>query len=130
MKKSTLTGLFFLSAFLFFSVSLTGGAQAAPTAAQKAQGDYMLHCAPCHGSQGDGKGPLAESLAKPPRDHTDAKYMSTRTDEQLIKVVTDGGAASGFDEGMPPFSTILSNGEIKGVVAYVRQLCNCKYTKE
>jgi mono/diheme cytochrome c family protein len=129
MKKSTLTGLFFLSAFLFFSVSLTSGAQAGSSAAQKAQGDYMGHCSPCHGDQGDGKGPLAEALGKPPRNHTDAKYMSTRTDEQLIKVVTDGGAVSGLDEGMPPFSTILSKDEIKGVVAYVRQVCKCKFTK-
>jgi len=129
MKKSMLTGSFFLSAFLFFSVSLTNGAQADSTAAQKAQGDYMGQCSPCHGEQGDGKGPLAESLGKAPRNHTDSKYMSARTDEQLIKVVTDGGAVSGFDEGMPPFSTILSNEEIKGVVAYVRQLCKCKYTK-
>jgi mono/diheme cytochrome c family protein len=129
MKKSTLTGSFFLSAFLFFSVFLTNAAQAGSTAAQKAQGDYMGHCSPCHGDQGDGKGPLAESLGKAPRNHTDSKYLSTRTDEQLIKVVTDGGAVSGLDEGMPPFSTILNNEEIKGVVAYVRQLCECKYTK-
>jgi mono/diheme cytochrome c family protein len=130
MKKSASIGSVFLLAVLFFSVSLTSGAQAGPTDAQKAQADYMLHCAPCHGDRGDGKGQLAEALGIAPRNHTDSKYMSTRTDEQLIKVVTDGGAASGFDEGMPPFSTILSNGEIKGVVAYVRQLCNCKYTKE
>ena len=129
MKKSASIGSFFLSAVLFLSVSFTNASQAGSTAAQKAQGDYMLHCAPCHGSQGDGKGPLAESLGKPPRNHTDAKYMSARTDEQLIKVVTDGGAASGFDEGMPPFSTILNGDEIKGVVAYVRSLCDCKYTK-
>ncbi len=129
MKKSALTGSVFLSAFLFFSLSLTTGAQAASTEAQKAQSNYMLHCAPCHGDEGDGKGQLAEALAKPPRNHTDSKYLSSRTDEQLVKVVADGGAVSGFDEGMPPFSTILSNEEIKGVVAYVRQLCKCKYTK-
>lgn len=129
MNKSTIARSFFLSAVLFFSVLLANGAQAGPTDAQKAQGDYMGHCSPCHGDQGDGKGPLAEALGKAPRNHTDSTYMSTRTDEQLIKVVTDGGAVFGLDEGMPPFSTILSKGEIKGVVAYVRQLCKCKYTK-
>lgn len=126
MEKTLLAGLVFL---LTVIVSLATSAQAGSTAAQKAQADYMLHCAPCHGDQGDGKGQLAESLAKPPRNHTDSKYMSTRTDDQLIKVVTDGGAAAGLDEGMPPFSTILSKDEIKGVVAYVRQLCNCKFAK-
>lgn len=129
MNKSTITRSFFLSAFLFFSVSLVNGAQAEPSAAQKAQGDYLGHCSPCHGDQGDGKGPLAEALGKAPRNHTDSKYMSTRTDAQLIKVVADGGAVVGLDEGMPPFSTILSKDEIKGVVAYVRELCKCKYTK-
>ena len=129
MKKSALIKSVFLSAVLFFSVSLTGGAQADSTAAQKGQSNYMLHCAPCHGEQGDGKSQLAEAMPTPPRDHTDSKYMSARTDEQLVKVVTDGGAALGFDEAMPPFSTLMSNNEIKEVVAYVRQLCNCKYTK-
>lgn len=122
-------GLVFLSAVLFFSLSFTNGAQAASTTAQKAQSNYMLHCAPCHGDQGDGKGQLAAALSPPPRDHTDSKLLSARTDERLIKVVTEGGTAVGLDEGMPPFSTILNNDEIKGVVAYVRHLCKCKHEK-
>jgi mono/diheme cytochrome c family protein len=129
MKISTSIGSFFPLAVLFFSLSFANGAQAASSAAQKAQADYMLHCAPCHGDQGDGKGQLAAALSPPPRDHTDSKLLSARTDGQLIKVVTEGGAAVGLDEGMPPFSTILSNDEIRGVVAYVRHLCKCKYTK-
>lgn len=129
MKKLSLAGSVFLSAFLFFSLALTDGVQAASTETQKAQSNYMLHCAPCHGERGDGKGQLAEALSPPPRNHTDSKYFSSRTDDQLIKVVTGGGAALGLDEGMPPFSTILNKDEIKGVVAYVRSLCKCKYTK-
>lgn len=129
MKHRTSTGFVFLLAVLFFSVSFKGAAQADPKAAQKAQADYMLHCAPCHGDQGDGKGQLAAALNPAPRDHTDSKLLSASSDEHLIKVVTNGGSSVGLDEGMPPFSTILSPDEIKGVVAYVRQLCNCKYTK-
>lgn len=129
MKKFASTGPVFLLAVLFFSVSFTSGAQADSKAADKAQSNYMLHCAPCHGEQGDGKGQLAAALNPAPRDHTDSKLLSARTDEHLIKVVTNGGSAVGLDEGMPPFSTLLSPDEIKGVVAYVRQLCKCKYTK-
>lgn len=129
MKKPALFGSVFLSAVMFFTFFLINGAQADSKAAEKSQSNYMLHCAPCHGEQGDGKGQLAAAMSTPPRDHTDSKYLSSRTDEQLVKVVADGGAVNGLDEGMPPFSTILSNDEIKGVVAYVRQLCKCKYAK-
>ena len=129
MRHYTSIGTFFLSAVLFFSVSFANGAAADSKAAQKAQADYMLHCAPCHGDQGDGKGQLAAALNPAPRDHTDSKYFSSKADDHLIKVVANGGSSVGLDEGMPPFNTILSPDEIKGVVAYVRQLCKCKYTK-
>lgn len=95
----------------------------------KAENDYMLYCASCHGRDGDGKGELAQALAVPPRDHTDASKMSKRTDEQLFKTISEGGEATGFDSGMPPHNTILQKEDIRALVKYIRKLCNCKYTK-
>lgn len=95
----------------------------------KAENNYMLYCISCHGRDGDGKGDLAEAMEVPPRDHTDASKMSKRTDEQLFKTVKDGGEATGFNSCMPPHNTVLHDEEIRGLVKYLRKLCNCKYTK-
>lgn len=113
-------------------VSLTFAASPALAADDdlgKAENDYMLYCASCHGRDGDGKGELAEAMAVPPRNHTDASKMSKRTDDQLFKTISDGGEATGFDSGMPPHNTILQKEDIRSLVKYLRKLCNCKYTK-
>src|SRR5438477_4870458 len=54
---------------------------------------YKLRCTPCHGPQGKGDGPLGKSLNPKPRDHTNAAYMHSRTDAQLIEVITNGKGA-------------------------------------
>lgn len=95
----------------------------------KAENNYMLYCVSCHGRDGDGKGELAEAMEVPPRDHTDASKMSKRTDDQLFQTIKEGGEATGFNSCMPPHNTILHDEEIRGVVKYLRKLCNCKYTK-
>lgn len=114
---------------LFFPVLAASPAWAASDELGNAENNYMLYCASCHGREGDGKGQLAEALAVPPRDHTDASTMSKRTDEQMFKTISEGGEATGFDSGMPPHNTILQKEDIRGLVKYLRKLCNCKYAK-
>lgn len=94
---------------------------------KKARRNYGLYCATCHGDNGGGDGPLAAELDPRPRDHTDSAYMSTRTDEQLFKVINEGGQALGLSEGMPPHNTIVSKDDVEGLVEYLRVLCDCKY---
>lgn len=114
---------------LFFQALAAGPALAASDELGNAENNYQLYCSMCHGREGDGKGQLAETLAVPPRDHTDASKMGKRTDEQLFKTISEGGEATGFDSGMPPHNTILQKEDIRGLVKYLRKLCNCKYTK-
>ncbi|MBF0171113.1 MAG: cytochrome c [Nitrospinae bacterium] len=90
-----------------------------------AREDYAVNCATCHGRNGDGKGELSDSLSVPPRDHTDAKYMGARTDEQLFKAIRDGGAAVGKAEDMPPHSAVMNDAAIRRMVKYLRRLCDC-----
>ena len=113
-----------LSAIFLLSASIAGLSSAAPDA----RNNYMLHCATCHGAKGDGKGELADSLGEgiKTRDHTDTKYMSSRSDQDLIKVITGGGGSMGFSDAMPSFGAILSKQEILDIVGYLRQLCKCK----
>jgi len=93
------------------------------------KGVYMMNCVPCHGENGQGDGPLAYDFpeGQKPRNHTDGKYMSTRADKDLFKVVDEGGEAVGRSSGMPGFRGLLSDKEIKDVVAYLRELCKCTY---
>ncbi len=86
---------------------------------------YMQFCASCHGQSGKGDGPAAAALNPKPRDHTDRQYMSSLSDEQLFKVIKEGGASVGKSPLMPPWGPSIKDDQIKDVIAYVRTLC-CK----
>jgi mono/diheme cytochrome c family protein len=85
---------------------------------------YAQRCAICHGPDGRGNGPAAPSMIPRPRDFTLGlfKYKSTPagqppTSEDLVRIVSDGLPAS----AMPYFRDLLSDNEIRAVVAYVKQ---------
>jgi len=48
---------------------------------QETRDTYQFYCAQCHGTDGHGGGINAPHLTVPPRDHTKANYLETRTDE-------------------------------------------------
>ena len=84
---------------------------------------YIEKCAFCHGPDGRGNGASAPSMIPRPRDFTQGmfKYKTTPegappSDDDLINVVTNGLHAS----GMPYFRGILSEAEIRDVVAYLK----------
>jgi cytochrome c oxidase cbb3-type subunit 3 len=99
----------------------------AATAAEKAADNYRTYCTQCHGVEGDGKGINVRDMSVQPRDHTDAKEMSTRSDADLFKVIKDGGVAINKSVLMPPWGDILSDEEIHGLVAHLREMCQCSY---
>lgn len=84
---------------------------------------YVSICAYCHGKNGDGFGLNASNLATPPRDHTDAAYMNSRSDEQLFAVIKYGGASQGKSALMPSWGGRLSDREITALGSYLRTLC-------
>ncbi len=64
-----------------------------------------------------------------PRKLNDAKLLSTRTDEFLLKVVKSGGVSVGFSESMPDWKDTFTDEEIKQIVQYLRNnICKCKYS--
>jgi cytochrome c oxidase cbb3-type subunit 3 len=81
---------------------------------------YKTNCVACHGETGRGDGPGAGVLKPPPRDHTDAAYMNTMTDEDLAKVIQMGGAIKG--RPMMPSHPQIRGAEMDALVAYVRSL--------
>ena len=84
---------------------------------------YGQFCASCHGQSGKGDGPAATALNPKPRDHTDKEYMSKLSDDDLLKVIKNGGASVGKSPLMPPWGASLKDDQIKDIIAYVRTLC-------
>src|ERR1044071_1414629 len=62
----------------------TNGGDAIPEQAQKM---FMTVCATCHGMDGTGTGPAAETLTTKPRNYTDAAWQATVTDDELKKTI-------------------------------------------
>ena len=81
---------------------------------------YEQYCAPCHGERGKGDGPGAGAFKPPPRDHTDAAYMSTMTDEQLAQIITVGGSLRG--KPAMPSNPQIKGDDLQSLVAFVRSL--------
>ena len=77
---------------------------------------FSQRCALCHGPTGHGDGIGAKSLNPKPRNFHDLAYMRSRTDEQLLGVIRAGKGA------MPKWGTILTDAQIRAVLAHVRSL--------
>ncbi len=56
----------------------------------KTRETYQCYCAQCHGIKGKGDGINSKFLTVPPRNHTKAEYLETRTDEQFFQAIKFG----------------------------------------
>ncbi len=96
-------------------------------AGETAADNYKTYCVQCHGMEGNGKGINIRDMSVIPRDHTDAKSMSARSDDDLFKVIKEGGASIDKSILMPPWGSTFSDEEIRDLVQHLRTLCKCKY---
>ncbi len=92
----------------------------------KTRETYQWYCTQCHGLKGKGDGVNAKLLTVPPRDHTKADYLETRTDQQLFDAIKLGGLAVGRAPCMPSWGHTLEEEMIHSLVRYVRELCECE----
>ncbi|MGI9559246.1 MAG: c-type cytochrome [Thermodesulfobacteriota bacterium] len=124
-----------VSAFLiavFFALPLAVFAGAPDSYAgrgnsKKGAASFATLCASCHGAAGKGDGIAAAALNPKPRDLSNAAYLSTLTDEYLLKVITQGGAAVGKSNIMPPWGGVLGDEGAWNVIEYLRKkICKCK----
>jgi len=83
---------------------------------------YQNLCIRCHGEKGDGHGMIATYLDPYPRDFTNVGFMNSKTDERLSNSVKNGVGGT----SMPAWGKVLSDDQIKGVLAYINQT----FTKE
>jgi len=84
---------------------------------------YEAHCWYCHGAEGDGAGPIAETLWPRPRDFRIASFKlrttpsgELPTDEDLFRTVTLGSPGT----AMPAWGSVLSVDERWQAIAYVK----------
>jgi mono/diheme cytochrome c family protein len=82
---------------------------------------YVQYCAICHGESGAGDGPAAADDPRP-ADHTDAAYMGSLSDADLYTVISKGGGSIGKSPLMAPWGSILTDEQIRDVIAHVRNL--------
>jgi len=102
-------------------------APAAAMSQETAHDNYNTYCIQCHGMAGNGMGVNIRDMSVQPRDHTDAKAMSGRTDDQLFKAIKEGGLSISKSVLMPPWGGAFTDNEIHDLVKYLRKLCKCKH---
>jgi len=87
---------------------------------------YAVWCAACHGPGGRGDGYNAAFLDVRPADHTDAEAMGARPDDTLYDAIAAGAFFLDGSAAMPGFATSLQPVEIRSLVRYIRDLCDCR----
>lgn len=81
--------------------------------------NWENHCAKCHGADGKGQTKVGKKLQV--LDYTSAEAQAKFTDEQAVKVTTEGAKDKAGKERMKGFKDELSAQEIKDLVGYVRK---------
>lgn len=87
---------------------------------------YVDQCASCHGAdlkgQPDWRSPLPSGrLPAPP--HDESGHTWHHADDILFRIVKEGTAAivgGGYESDMPGFADVLSDAEIRAVLAYIK----------
>lgn len=80
---------------------------------------HLQHCAACHGVDGKSE-VIVMHMDEPPKDQSDPLYMKTLPDEYLYLVVCKGGAALGKNFIMPEFGGVISDQDIRDLIAWIR----------
>lgn len=98
-----------------------GMAAAASGPDAQAHAMFQNVCAPCHGMDGKGDGPVAASLNPKPRNYTDQAWQKSVTDDQIKQTIVLGGAGVGKSPMMPAQPQLKNQPEVlDGLVKIIR----------
>lgn len=122
IKSALVAAIISLAVGLYSCATSYNGSDQVSVARGKAV--YHEACAPCHGDNGDGNGPVSVSLATKPRDFNLGvfKFRSTAsgelpTDYDLLRIVNSGI----YHTAMPSFAQ-MSIADQYSVVEYIKTL--------
>jgi mono/diheme cytochrome c family protein len=88
---------------------------------EQAKQMFATVCATCHGIDGKGNGPAAQSLPTKPRDYTDPAWQASVSDEDLEKTILLGGQGVGKSPLMPGNPQLKDQPEVlRGLVKIIR----------
>ncbi|MEO7091972.1 MAG: c-type cytochrome [Polyangiales bacterium] len=88
---------------------------------EQAAAMFQNVCSQCHGMGGMGDGPAAASLNPKPRNYTDAAWQASVTDDDIKKIILEGGQAVGKSGMMPAQVQLKGKPEIvDGLVKIIR----------
>lgn len=96
------------------------------TKGENGQKTYLKYCSSCHGINGDGDGYNRKYLPISPTRHSDKIYMAKRPDDTLFDGIYVGGYILDKSHRMPAWGLTLEREEIRELVAYLRDLCECR----
>ncbi|KAB2902256.1 MAG: cytochrome c [Anaerolineae bacterium] len=89
---------------------------------------YLIHCAACHGPNGEGQNPAAplrrdETGRYPAPPHNENGHTWHHDDDLLIRIITEGGMGDtkNFYE-MPAFGDKLGNEDIQAIITFIKTL--------
>ena len=78
-------------------------------------------CVMCHGASGKGDGQMANGLSPKPRDYSDPAWQASVTDDDIRKIIVQGGAAVGKSAAMPANPGLAQEPEVvDGLVKIIR----------
>lgn len=77
---------------------------------------YRTNCLNCHGTKGQGDGPVADSLTPRPADLT-SEMVQKKSEKELLTIIREGKPGT----SMPSWKGELSDQHIQDVFAYLRR---------
>lgn len=100
----------------------SGNRRASGAINEQAQLMFESVCATCHGADGTGNGPAAETLQPKPRNYTDAAWQASVTDDELRKTILKGGQGVGKSPMMPGNPQLEGKPEVlDGLIQIIRK---------
>lgn len=108
-------------------------ASANPPPAYEGRRLYVSYCQLCHGTSGEGDGPLAKVMKISPADLTTT--IRSRSDTILTKIITGEGrqTITGRDrhnllsDSMPEWKDVFNESQVQALIAYLRFLGSSKH---
>ena len=115
------------SIFAFAIVSLFGTESRGAQNTSEGKKLYLTYCSSCHGENGKGDGPAAQSLPVKPANHTDGAVMNPLSDKFLLDIISKGGPAVGKSPVMPGWGSQIQEPQQRDILAYIRSIAQPPY---